>query len=58
MDSVKTKKPRKVYGMLQLQKETYDMLKAYCKDNGIIMGHFVASVIRKELKNRMDAPNY
>ena len=58
MELKKTKKPRKVYGMLQLQKETYDSLKAYCKENGIIMGHFVASIIRKELKNRTDAPNY
>jgi hypothetical protein len=58
MQVSKTKKPRKPYGMIQLQKETYDMLKAYCKENGIIMGHMVATIIRKELKSRTDVSNY
>ena len=58
MELEKTKKPRKPYGMIQLQKETYDMLKAYCKEHGIIMGHMVARIIERELKARTNASNY
>ena len=43
---------KKNYGFLQIKKDEYELLKAYCKKNGFIMGTFVSNLIRKEIKNK------
>lgn len=43
---------KKNYGFLQLKKEDYLLLKAYCKEQGLIMSSFVGRLIKKELKKK------
>ena len=43
---------RKNYGFLQIKKEEYDLLKAYCKQHGFVMGTFVSNIIRKEINKK------
>ena len=38
------------YKMLQLSEEAHTLLKDYCKKNNIIMGAYVATLIRKAIK--------
>jgi hypothetical protein len=42
------KKPE--YAMLQLPKETHNLLKEYCKQQGFIMSVYVSNLINKTLK--------
>jgi hypothetical protein len=38
------------YKMLQLSEEAHTLLKDYCKKNNMIMGAYVATLIRKAIK--------
>jgi len=38
------------YKMLQISTETHKVLKEYCKDKGLIMGHFVGQIIKKYIE--------
>lgn len=42
------KKPE--YAMLQLPKETHNLLKEYCKHHSFIMSSFVSNLINKSIK--------
>jgi hypothetical protein len=43
-------KEEKKYAMLQLSAEIHTLLKDYCKKNNMIMGSYVASLIKKAIK--------
>jgi hypothetical protein len=45
-------KEEKKYCMLQLNSEIHTLLKDYCKKNNMIMGAYVASLIRKSIKQK------
>jgi hypothetical protein len=38
------------YKMLQISAETHTLLKEYCKDKGLIMGHFVGQIVKKYIE--------
>jgi len=40
------------YKMLQLDSEVHSLLKDYCKKNNMIMSAYVASLIRKSIKQK------
>ena len=39
----------KKYTMIQISKETHDLLKEYCKDNAYKMGPLVEKLIKREI---------
>ena len=45
-------KEEKKYCMLQLNSEIHTLLKEHCKKNNMIMGAYVASLIRKSIKQK------
>jgi hypothetical protein len=40
------------YKMLQLSAEVHTLLKEYCKKNNMIMGAYVATLIKKAIKQK------
>lgn len=44
-------KKKKEYKMLQLPKETHELLKSYCNHHHFIMGQFVSALIKQYIAN-------
>lgn len=49
---MKANKPKKEFGMLQLDKELHTALKQYTQRHGFTMKAFVQALIRQALKSR------
>jgi len=58
MNKITKSRSSRDYGMIQIPRDAYIELKNFCNKNGLLMGQLVAKLIRKELKDRTDAPNY
>ena len=48
---MKANKPKKEFGMLQLDKDLHKALKQYCQHHGFNMSGFVSALIRQALAN-------
>jgi len=49
---MKANKPKKEFGMLQLDKDLHQALKQYCQHHGFTMKAFVQALIRQGIKYR------